>query len=221
MKRRLLHAALHIGGVQYLTVSTSVNEIFDQARVSPFYALPADHRKQVIAENRATNYSVVRLDLLERIYEKLYHQRLHHANEESWLHRIVGHSQLQNVREGRDGQVALEFQNPRDGDASHVCNVDFLIVGSGYARNAHQEMLKGVSYLFEGSAPDVKRDYKIRMREGAVSPDCGIWLQGCCESSHGLSDTLLSILATRAGELVTSIFSSSTSEQTLPAELKN
>jgi L-ornithine N5-oxygenase len=31
-------------------------------------------------------------------------------------------------------------------------------------------------------------------------------LQGCNESTHGLSDTLLSILATRGGEMVNSIF---------------
>ena len=51
----------------------------------------------------------------------------------------------------------------------------------------------------------VRRDYSIPFPPSKVSPNAGVWLQGCNESSHGLSDTLLSILATRGGELVESI----------------
>ncbi|KFZ18580.1 hypothetical protein V501_01136 [Pseudogymnoascus sp. VKM F-4519 (FW-2642)] len=40
-----------------------------------------------------------------------------------------------------------------------------------------------------------------------VADTAGVWLQGCNERTHGLSDTLLSILAVRSGELVRSIFS--------------
>ena len=55
---------------------------------------------------------------------------------------------------------------------------------------------------------DVDREYRLRFREGVCDEDegCGIWLQGLCEGSHGLSDSLLSILAVRAGEVVGSIF---------------
>ena len=66
----------------------------------------------------------------------------------------------------------------------------------------------------------INRDYSVVFADGAVaSPTAadgrseggaakgaGIWLQGCNEATHGLSDSLLSILATRAGELVRSIF---------------
>lgn len=90
----------------------------------------------------------------------------------------------------------------------------------------------------EGEAPktraiEVGRDYGVRFSPGMVAPGSGIWLQGCCESTHGvslhapfllthptstdsgkltrvkktqLSDTLLSVLATRSGEIVESIF---------------
>ncbi len=52
----------------------------------------------------------------------------------------------------------------------------------------------------------INRDYSVKFEPGSVHEDAGIWLQGCNESTHGLSDTLLSILAVRAGELVESIF---------------
>jgi L-ornithine N5-oxygenase len=36
----------------------------------------------------------------------------------------------------------------------------------------------------------------------------GIYLQGCCEASHGLSDTLLSVLAIRSQEVVDALMDS-------------
>lgn len=53
---------------------------------------------------------------------------------------------------------------------------------------------------------NVDRDYKLRFRDGVCEDGCGIWLQGVCEGTHGLSDSLLSILAVRAGEVVESVF---------------
>jgi L-ornithine N5-oxygenase len=52
----------------------------------------------------------------------------------------------------------------------------------------------------------VGRDYRVQTAPGAVGQDAGIWLQGCNEKTHGLSDSLLSILAVRGGEMVESIF---------------
>jgi len=72
---------------------------------------------------------------------------------------------------------------------------------------------------------EVGRNYGVRFAPGALAPGSGVWLQGCCEATHGvsytshdsasrrlelttpqLSDTLLSVLATRSGEMVDSIF---------------
>lgn len=91
-------------------------------------------------------------------------------------------------------------------------DVDLVVVASGYRRDAHEQMLQGLQHLRPETPSDapsswkVGRDYGLRFRQGAVQSGCGIWLQGCNESTHGLSDTLLSVLATRAGEVVESIF---------------
>jgi L-ornithine N5-monooxygenase len=50
------------------------------------------------------------------------------------------------------------------------------------------------------------RDYSLKLNHALAAGDIGIWLQGCNEGTHGLADSLLSILATRSGELVQSIF---------------
>ncbi|KAG7144034.1 hypothetical protein HYQ46_007242 [Verticillium longisporum] len=61
---------------------------------------------------------------------------------------------------------------------------------------------------------EVGRDYKVRYAPGAIAPDAGVWLQGCCEATHGLSDSLLSVLAVRSGEIVDSIFPSPSKSET-------
>ena len=183
-----------------------MNEIFDPDRVSSFYDLGPDARKHTIAENRATNYSVVRIPLIEHLYEKLYHQRLHYADEQEWPHKIVTLSELQDVQTTADGRLALTFSNPRLLSKTQVNGVDLVIVGTGYTRNAHEKILQPTRHLLTSSVSDVERNYRLKMATDRVSPNCGIWLQGCCEASHGLSDSLLSILAVRGGELVKSIF---------------
>lgn len=93
-------------------------------------------------------------------------------------------------------------------------DVDAVFAATGYIRNAHEEMLQPL----EGLRPqrggneekwNVLRDYRVEFKPGLVSQTAGIWLQGCNESTHGLSDTLLSVLATRGGEVINSIFGSS------------
>jgi L-ornithine N5-oxygenase len=75
-------------------------------------------------------------------------------------------------------------------------------------------MLKNVRHLMPGGGEnaeqrwDVGRNYRVETAPGAVAEDAGLWLQGCNEKTHGLSDSLLSILAVRGGEMVDSIFGS-------------
>jgi L-ornithine N5-oxygenase len=46
----------------------------------------------------------------------------------------------------------------------------------------------------------------VQFEEGTVAPGAGIYLQGCNEQTHGLADSLLSILSVRGGEMVDTIF---------------
>lgn len=58
----------------------------------------------------------------------------------------------------------------------------------------------------------VDRKYAVQFAPGAVAEDAGIYLQGCNERTHGLADSLLSVLAVRGGEVVESIFGQQTKE---------
>jgi L-ornithine N5-oxygenase len=83
----------------------------------------------------------------------------------------------------------------------HSETFDIVVLATGYRRDYHLELLAGVQPYIQGA--NVDRHYRLPLSAGS---EAGIFLQGCCEDSHGLSDTLLSVLAVRSQEVVESIF---------------
>ena len=192
--------------------SPFVNEIFDPERVDEFYQLPQMQRGKTLESNRCTNYGVVRLELLEQIYHNLYQQRVREPDEQAWQHRILASRRVLNVQELQNEGLMLTIGkiDPMDREDLELLKVDAVIVATGYARDAHEDMLKDLVHLNPNwtGVWQVGRNYKLDLNKDLVEEDAGIWLQGSNESSHGISDTLLSILATRSGEIVESIFGS-------------
>ncbi|AEO63767.1 uncharacterized protein THITE_2109366 [Thermothielavioides terrestris NRRL 8126] len=222
--------------------SPFVNSIFNPEFVDTIYPKPSAYRANLLADARATNYGVVRLELIEHLYEAMYHQkRVLGPDETKWPHRILAGRDVVGVQEMPDGVIRLKVAplpvpGVPDGPLleQEALDVDLVICATGYKRTAHLDMLKdtwrllpavdsGASevaaqrndrWLVETAEGDgfrtrlmeVGRDYGVKFSAGAVAPGSGIWLQGCCEATHGLSDTLLSILSTRSGEMVQSIF---------------
>ncbi|MCJ1462254.1 hypothetical protein MMC07_000854 [Pseudocyphellaria aurata] len=197
--------------------SPFVNEIFNPQHVDELYAQSPQVREAAIAEDRGTNYGVVRLELLEKIYGTIYEQRIRTQDEETWQHRILPYRYVTAVEDlPSNGLIRLHFRNgssaceESSSFTKETVDVDAVFAATGYVRNAHEEMLRPAEYLKPVTEClnnwHVARDYRVRFEPGTVSDDAGVWLQGCNESTHGLSDVLLSILATRAGEVVNSIF---------------
>lgn len=194
--------------------------MFNPDHVDDVFTQDPKVREAALALDKATNYGVVRIELLEEIYNEMYSYKLQYESEEDWPHRIMNYREVQGLRDVEvDGRPAVELQvqNNTGLYCSHKkCStekvtVDLVVVASGYVRNAHEEMLQGLRELMPGGNSSDKtwtvgRDYAVDFEHGAVAPDAGVWLQGCNEKTHGLSDTLLSILAVRGGEMVDSIF---------------
>ncbi|KAK2796167.1 PAK- GC kinase Sid1 [Onygenales sp. PD_12] len=198
--------------------SPFVNEIFDPSSVDSFYALNRSARREVLLENKATNYGVVRLPLLESVYEKLYRQKFLDPNPRNWPLRLVTSREVVGLNQlpspAANPQVELQLKNVQTGDLENAGEkFDLVVLATGYKRNPFTSMLKPMEGIVESPANGeqylVGRDYRLQFSQGKVKRDAGIWLQGCCENSHGLSDSLLSILAVRSGELLDSILASS------------
>ncbi|KAJ5438370.1 L-ornithine N(5)-monooxygenase [Penicillium daleae] len=191
--------------------SPFVNEIFNPERVEKFYQLPQDERHARIAKEKATNYSVVRLELIEEIYNTMYLQRVQNPDESTWQHRILPERKVARIEHHNPAhRMRIHVKSVKDdaSDGKEVLEVDALMVATGYQRDAHEQLLEQVRGLRPAgqTAWVPGRDYRVALDAGKVGAGAGIWLQGCNEKTHGLSDSLLSILAVRGGEIVSSVF---------------
>ncbi|PYI15532.1 FAD/NAD(P)-binding domain-containing protein [Aspergillus japonicus CBS 114.51] len=206
--------------------SPFVNELFNPERIEKFYNLSANERQRSLKADKATNYSVVRLELIEQIFDDMYTQRIQNPDETQWQHRILPGRKVTRVEHhGPQSRMRIHVRATKDGadslvgDGKETLEVDALMVATGYNRNAHEQLLKNVQHL-RPAGQEVwtpARDYRVDMDTSKVSADAGIWLQGCNEKTHGLSDSLLSVLAARGGEMVESIFGEQLAGATVPA----
>lgn len=197
--------------------SPFVNSIFNPGFIDELYPRSTNYRRHLIKDAKATNYGVVRLELIEHLFEKMYDQRREIGRDErQWPHRIMGGRRIVNVDEGNNGlQIQVckappsdddDFEGPLEGEIENL-DVDLIIAATGYKRDAHLDMLKDAWHLLP-AAPEteealgdkwhveaksgkkvleVGRDYGVRFSEGTVAPGSGVWLQGCCEGTHGVS----------------------------------
>jgi L-ornithine N5-oxygenase len=183
--------------------SPFVNEIFDPDRVDGLYRQGADARAKAIVMDRATNYGVVRLDLLERLYEHLYIQRIRTPNPDDWKVLIKSNTEVvktDTVVVAGEEKLLLRLNKLRGdgsvGSESEDMTVDAVFSATGYIRNTHESLLRNTGDLLRhfhqaGRAKfPVRRDYKIDFDEEKVAESAGVWLQGCNESTHGVSSQI-------------------------------
>ncbi|KKK17851.1 hypothetical protein P175DRAFT_0463389 [Aspergillus ochraceoroseus IBT 24754] len=195
--------------------SPFVNELFNPERVDKFYGMSTEERQRSLKADKATNYSVVRLELIEEIFNDMYLQRVKNPDETQWQHRILPGRKITRIEHhGPKSRMRVHVKAVKEGndsivgDGKEVLEVDALMVATGYFRNAHEQLLSQVQHLRPAGQDrwTPTRTYQVEMDRSKVSSEAGIWLQGCNEQTHGLSDSLLSVLAARGGEMVESIF---------------
>jgi L-ornithine N5-oxygenase len=185
----------------------SVNEIFNPSRIDSTYNQEPKLRSTTLMEDKGTNYGVVRIGLLEHIYETLYMQRIRYGNspqeEIHWPHRIMPHRRVIDVedspvrKEGvrlhiKDSSPLYLSEGPGAQEQHEILDVDAVFVATGYYRDLHETLLKDARHLMPGgdladAKWTVQRDYRISFENKRVGEDAGVWLQGCCETTHGVS----------------------------------
>ena len=77
-----------------------------------------------------------------------------------------------------------------------------MVLATGYHRDHYKSLLTPLMPYLEDLA--VNRQYRIN---SVPKFKPAIFLQGACESSHGLSDTLLSVTAVRTNEIAQELLS--------------
>jgi lysine/ornithine N-monooxygenase len=176
--------------------SPLINEIFHPQFTDVIFRQKPETRSALIQDFRSTNYGVIDIELIERINEMLYLQKVTGQPRNEYLRSC----QVRDASSRPDG-ICLSLHHALT-DKTEVRCYDSVILATGYERDSHQPLLANLrSHLSDFT---VDRDYRVQQRPGFLPR---IYLQGSCEPTHGLSDTLLSVLAIRSKEIVDSLLS--------------
>ncbi|MFI0445821.1 lysine N(6)-hydroxylase/L-ornithine N(5)-oxygenase family protein [Actinomadura sp. 6N118] len=179
--------------------SSFANRIFDPIAVDHFYEASEPVKGMLRDYHASTNYSVVDLDLIDELYRRHYQEKVQGVERL----RIMNASRLVDVAKTPDGIRATVHFLPT-GERT-VLDADLLVYATGY-RPGDPLTLLGEAGKYCDRLPEgglrIERDYRVATSDEVR---CGIYVQGATEHTHGITSTLLSNTAVRAGEIAESI----------------
>lgn len=188
--------------------SPFVNEIFNTDFTDHVFNSSDQQRTEILSEFWHTNYAAPDLVLIEQIFNVFYRQKIAGIEQHRYLRR---HEVKQAVSQKDGIQFVL---HDLGADRDYIESYDIVVLATGYNRDYHKYLLAPILPYFE----DMRVDRQYRLRS-VTQFKPAVFLQGACESSHGLSDTLLSVTATRTQEIVQALIHS-TSNQSASGQLK-
>ncbi|MBZ3901359.1 MULTISPECIES: lysine N(6)-hydroxylase/L-ornithine N(5)-oxygenase family protein [Streptomyces] len=179
--------------------SPFANKIFDPEAVDLYYDSPREVKQSLFDYHRSTNYSVVDMDLIESLSRTMYQEKVQ-GHERL---RMMNVSRLREVEAGADEvEVTVEFLPTGERE---VLSADLLVYATGYQPQGVGDNLGEIGKLClrdEEDALRVGRDHRVAT---VADVTADIYLQGGTEHTHGLTSTLLSTTAVRAGEICASL----------------
>jgi L-ornithine N5-oxygenase len=177
--------------------SPFVNEVFDPSFTTEMYQSSEQTRQHLLQRFQSTNYAVVDMPEINSIYETLYTQRI--TGKGAHKHRSA--HEIKKVKLNNDQSWTLTMRDGVNDEEKSWC-YDGIVLATGYQYTHHFTLLNQLDQ-WRNTVHPVERNYRMPMQNNFK---VNIYLQGCNESSHGLSDTLLSVMAVRAKEIVTDLF---------------
>lgn len=172
-----------------------------------FYGVSAEAKQNLNRQLRSTNYSSADIDVIHRLYVQIYEERLDgirrlhlHGNMQIMAVEAAGSGYRLILRERNSGAVSTLVTD------AIVLATGFLDFGTGDTSERYPALLKEVIAQLARNDSDVmrvNRDYSVDVDAGPDSPF--LYLNGLCESSHGLGDAgSFSMLAIRSMEIARS-----------------
>jgi L-ornithine N5-oxygenase len=179
-------------GLQNYQTSKFVNELFFPSFVDGFYDSPSETRRELLTEVRQTNYAGLAAPFLDEMYFMLYRQKLFGARASS----VRAMTEVIGARED-DGEIILDLRDRKSGKIEPM-PCDLVLLGTGYEPRM-PALIRDLAANANLGDITVSRRYQVDLGEGAHG---GLYLQGVNEQTHGIADSLLSVLALRSQEIV-------------------
>jgi L-ornithine N5-oxygenase len=191
-RRAQVTAAIRRFSFKPVDESDFTNEIFLPEMVDFVYDLPQDQRRRVVDSFRDVNYAVVDAPLIRKIYRFLYDEKVR-GRERA---RILPFLELTAAEEG-PGEATLRFRHLLTGEGLSL-PADGAVLATGYTWDRRHPLLEGLAPYFERDEAGgyrMERCYRVATRPELLA---GVYLQGYAEDTHGISETVLSLLPVRA-----------------------
>lgn len=182
-------------------------EVFFPDFTTYFYNSSGTSRKFLNEYLNLTNYSSTDSDVLNELYGLIYEQRLDGRQR---VH-VLGNRAVDAVTESHDA-VTLTVREVHAGERT-TDSVDFVVVATGFknlgtgpAHEPYPALLEDIAdrlVLDAQGAVSVREDYAVGFADPEDPP---LYLNGLCESSHGMGDSgSFSLLSVRATTITESI----------------
>ncbi len=179
-------------GPQNYQTSKFVNELFFPSFVDRFFDSPTEVREQVLDEMRLTNYAGAAPPFLEHMYTTLYQQR--GIGKQSSQVRIL--TEVVGARV-EDDEVVLELRDRTSGKVEPL-HCDLVLLGTGFDQRMPR-MVRDLADRVGLSDVTVNRCYRVDLGDSAWG---AVYLQGVNEATHGIADSLISVLAHRSRDIL-------------------
>jgi L-ornithine N5-oxygenase len=189
--------------------SDFTNEIFFPQMVDLLYGLPAEKRRMVLADCKEVNYAVVDLALIRRIYKCLYQEKVEGRSRA----RIRSFLELEDLME-TGGAVIARFRDLLR-EETVTLEADGMILCTGYTwRKEHPLLAELAPWIRRGDDGGyrIERDYRLATD---LTFAARVFLQGFAEQTHGASETVLSLLPMRAGDILRSLLAAQGARETV------
>lgn len=182
-------------GFNYYETSKFNNELYYPSFTDVFHASRPEARRQILAQMRHTNYAGLAPDTMEWLYRQFYLDRL------SNRHRLQMINMHDVTAASDDGdEVVLELTDWRNG-ATQELRADLVLLGTGYSPQMPR-MVRRLASSIGLSQIAVTRDYRLITNHPSQA---ACYLQGVNEVTHGIADSLMSVLAFRANDIIQDI----------------
>jgi L-ornithine N5-monooxygenase len=191
-------------GLRLKDTSPFSEEGFFPAFTDYYYKASRSRKDALDAYMRPTNYSSSDADVLHKLYALIYEQRLD-GEQRIFVH---GNHEVRTAQ-ADDAGVRFEVEEVQTKDMA-VDRADLVVLATGFrdlGPHPHQEpypaALAGVIDRFQFDADGyllVEPDYCLRPHVDGTPP---LFLNGLCESSHGIGDAgSFSLLSLRAATIL-------------------
>jgi L-ornithine N5-oxygenase len=194
-------------GLRAYDTNKFTNELYYPSFVDQFFDARAEGKEQILREMHRTNYSGVERDMLENLYADLYLDRLAGAGHR----RLVTMTDISAARE-EDDEIVVELIDRVTGRVSHL-RADLVLLGTGFVRSMPW-LVRSLAAATGLERIAVTRQYQLVLDQPT---EAACYLQGVNEATHGIADSLLSVLAHRSAEITHDILRHRRSKPDAPA----